>query len=107
MPQYVIAYLGGNQPSNPEEGKKHMSKYMEWISSLGEKAVSPMNPFKNTSTVNPDGTITNGSKTSMSGYTIIKTDSMAEAMKIVKDCPFLEVGGTLEVSELMQMPGQK
>jgi len=27
MPQYMITYLGGNQPSSPEEGKKHMSKY--------------------------------------------------------------------------------
>ena len=56
MPQYVITYLGGNQPSGPEEGKQHMAKYMEWISSLGENAVSPMNPFKGTHTVNPDGT---------------------------------------------------
>ena len=41
----------------------------------------------------------------MSGYTIIKAASMAEAMKVAKDCPFLEVGGTPEISELMQMPG--
>ncbi len=107
MPQYVITYLGGNQPSSPEEGKKQMSKYMEWISSLGEKAISPMNPFKNTSTVNPDGSVSNGSKTSMSGYTIINADSMADALSLVKACPFLEIGGSLEVSELMQMTAQK
>jgi len=105
MPQYVITYLGGNQPSSPEEGKKQMSKYMEWISSLGEKAVSPMNPFKNTSTVNSDGTVTTGSKTSMSGYTIINANSLEEAVSVAKTCPFLEIGGSLEVSELMQMPG--
>ena len=107
MPQFVITYLGGNQPSGPEEGKKNMAKYMEWIESLGENAVSPMNPFKNTSTVNPDGSVTSGSSTKMSGYTIINAESMAEAMQMVKDCPFLEVGGTLEVSELKQMPKQK
>jgi hypothetical protein len=82
-----------------------MSKYMGWISSLGEKAVSPMNPFKNTSTVNPDGTVTNGSKTSMSGYTIINANSLEEAVSVAKTCPFLEIGGSLEVSELIQMPG--
>jgi hypothetical protein len=107
MPQFVITYLGGNQPSSPEEGKKNMAKYMEWIASLGENAVSPMNPFKNTSTVKPDGSVETGSSTKMSGYTIIKAASMADAMQMVKDCPFLEVGGTLEVSELMQMPQQK
>jgi hypothetical protein len=104
MPQYVIVYLGGNQPSSPEEGNKHMAKYREWLSSLGDSAVSPANPFKNTSTVNPDGTVTTGSTTSMSGYTIIKSDSMEAALSIAKACPFLDVGGSLEVSELIQMP---
>ena len=107
MPQYAITYLGGNQPSSPEEGKQDMAKYMEWISSLGDKAVSPMNPFKDTHTVNPDGNATTGSTTKMSGFTIIKADSMDAALSIAKNCPFLEIGGSLEVSELMQMPGKK
>jgi hypothetical protein len=104
MPQYVITYLGGNQPSSPEEGKQHMSKYMEWLSSLGDSAVSPANPFKNTSTVNSDGTVTIGGTMTMSGYTIIEADSMEAALSIAKSCPFLDIGGSLEVSELMQMP---
>ena len=33
MPQYVIVYLGGDQPSSPEEGKQHFAKYKEWLSS--------------------------------------------------------------------------
>jgi hypothetical protein len=41
----------------------------------------------------------------MSGFTIIEVDSMDEALSIAKKCPFLDVGGSLEVSELMQMPG--
>jgi hypothetical protein len=105
MGQYVITYLGGNPPSSAEEGKQHMSKYMEWLSSLGESAVSPANPLKNTSTVNSDGSVTSGGKTSMSGFTIIEADSMESALAVAKSCPFLEVGGSLEVSELMQMPG--
>ena len=105
MSQYVIVYLGGDQPSSPEEGKQHMSKYMDWLASLGDSAVSPANPFKNTSTVNSDGTVTSGSTTSMSGYTIIEADSMETALEIAKACPFLDIGGSLEVSELMQMPG--
>ena len=67
MPQYCITYLGGDKPSNPEEGKQHMAKYMEWLSALGKSAISPANPFKGTSTVNSDGSVTSGGKTSMSG----------------------------------------
>lgn len=105
MSQYVIVYLGGNQPSSPEEGKQHFSKYMNWLSSLGDSAVSPANPLKNTHTVNSDGSVSTGGKTTMSGYTIIEADSMEAALSIAQSCPFLEIGGSLEISELMQMPG--
>lgn len=104
MPQYCIAYLGGDKPSSPEEGEKHFSKYMDWLSSLGDSAVSPANPLKNTSTVNSDGSVTSGGQTSMSGFTIIEADSTESALSVAKSCPFLEIGGSLEVSELMQMP---
>jgi hypothetical protein len=106
MPQYVLAYLGGNQPSSPEEGQQHFAKYQQWLASLGDSAVSPANPFKDTHTINPDGAVTTGSTTSMSGYTIIEADSMEAALEMAKACPFLEIGGSLEVSELVQMQGR-
>ena len=43
----------------------------------------------------------------MSGFTIIRAVSMEAALLIAKDCPFLDTGGSLEVSELIEMPGQK
>ena len=103
MTRYIIVYLGGNQPKNPEEGKKHFAKYMEWLKSLGSSAVSLANPLKNTNTINPNGSVTTGSSSAMSGYTIIKAESIDAAVKVAKNCPFLEIGGSLEVSELVMM----
>ncbi|NND82833.1 MAG: hypothetical protein HKN50_10435 [Gammaproteobacteria bacterium] len=105
MPQYLITYLGTPQPATPEEGQQHMAKYRAWLSSLGDAAVSPANPVKNARVVAPDGSVTEGSNTGMSGYTIVEAADDAAALEIVRACPFLEVGGSLEVSELMQMPG--
>ena len=105
MPQFMIAYLGTPKPSSPEENQQHMSKYRAWLSSLGDAAVSPANPLKNTSTVNSDGSVTGGGTSSMSGFTIIEADSEEAALSIAKACPYLDVGGSLEVSELMQMSG--
>lgn len=105
MAQYILVYLGGDQPSSPDEGKKQMAKYMEWLSSLGDSAISPANPLKNTHTVNSDGTVANNSTSTMSGYTIIEAESIEAALKSAQACPFLETGGSLEVSELIQMPG--
>lgn len=105
MPQYMITYLGGNHPSSPEEGQKHFTKYMGWLSDLGEAAVSPANPLKDTTTINPDGSVTSGGTTTMSGFTVVEADSLDAALAMAKTCPFLEIGGSLEVSELMEMPG--
>ena len=54
MPDFMISYLGGDKPSSPEEGKEHFAKYMQWLSALGDSAVSPANPLKDTRTVKPD-----------------------------------------------------
>ncbi len=104
MPHFIITYLGGRQPSSIEEGKQHFAKYQNWLASLGSSAISPMNPLKNTRTINPDTSVKNGSSISMSGYTIIESASIDSALSTAKDCPFLELGGSLEVSELAQMP---
>ena len=105
MPKFIITYIGGNKPSTPEEGKQHFAKYKDWLSSLGDAAVSPANPLGNTHTVNPDGTVAEGGISSMSGYTVVSVDSIDDAISIAKACPFLDIGGSLEVSELKQMPG--
>ena len=105
MNRYLITYLGGNQPSTPEEGKAHFARYREWLTSLGDKVLVPAAPLKNPTTVNPDGSVSDGSTTTMSGYTIVQADSQDEALEMAKACPFLEIGGSLEVSELMEMPG--
>ena len=106
MAQYVFVYLGGNHPTNPKEAEAHFAKYMEWLTSLSDSVVVPTIPLKDTTTVSSDGEIKEGGSSAMSGFTIIKADSMEAALSIAKDCPFLEIGGSLEVSELMEVPVQ-
>lgn len=103
MAHYILTYLGGTQPSSAEEGRKHFERYTQWLTSLGTSVVSPTIPLKDTVTINPDGTVVEGTTTSMSGYTVITADSIDEAVKAARACPFLEIGGTLEVSEVMEM----
>ena len=46
MPQFILTYHGGSQPSSPEEGKAHMARYMAWMSGLD--MVVGQQPLKNT-----------------------------------------------------------
>ena len=103
MARYLITYLGSPQPASPEEGQQHFAKYKKWLESLGDAAISPANPLKNTRTIGPDGSVDESSATNMSGYTIINAESDEDANRIASDCPFLEIGGSLEVSEIIDM----
>ncbi len=105
MPQYIFVYIGGEYPSNPEEGQKHFEKYQSWLRSLGDAVLSPAIPFKDTHTVQPDGKTAPGSLSAMSGMSILQLNSMEEALATAQACPFLEINGALEVSEMLQMSG--
>ena len=104
MQQYIFIYLGGEQPNSPEEGKKHFEKYQQWLAHYRDSVVSPAIPFKDTHTVQNDGTVQQGTTSMMSGMSIFKFESMQDALVAANDCPFLEIGGTLEVSEMIEMP---
>ena len=103
MPQYIFVYLGGEYPTSPEEGQKHFQKYQQWLHSLGDAVLSPAIPFKDTHTVQPDGATSPGSMSAMSGMSIIQMNSMEEALAAAQACPFLEIKGALEVSEMIEM----
>ncbi len=105
MPQYIFVYLGGEFPTTPEETQKHLERYQQWLNSLGDRVVSPAIPFKDTHTVQADGTATPGSTTAMSGLSIIRSASMDEALATARTCPFLEINGVLEISEMVEMKG--
>lgn len=106
MKQFVLVYLGGNQPASPDEANAHFAKYSEWLTALGDSVVVPTIPLKDTKTVSSEGEVKEGGSSLMSGFTIIKAESLDDALVIAQNCPFLEIGGSLEVSEFMQMPVQ-
>jgi len=39
----------------------------------------------------------------LSGQTVIQADSIETALAMVKTCPFLDINGTLEVAEVVEM----
>lgn len=103
MPQYIFVYLGGEYPSDPTEGQKHFEKYQQWLRNLGDAVLSPAIPCKDTHTVQPDGSAQPGSISAMSGMSILRFPSMEDAIAAAKSCPFLEINGALEISEMVEM----
>lgn len=103
MTQYIIAYFGGDHPETKDEGQKHMEAYKAWLSDLGDAVVSPMNPIGKSHFVTKGGVSDTINRQKMSGYTIVKADSVEKALEMAKACPFVDINGTLEVAELKEM----
>ncbi len=103
MSSYVFAYHGGNRPESPEEGAKHMAKWKAWIGGLGDAVVNPGTPLGKSKTVSSAGVSDYDGSNPMSGFSIVIADSMDAALEMAKECPLLEIGGTLEVAEVMEM----
>jgi hypothetical protein len=102
MPNYIIAYHGGKKPESPEEGGKQMEKWQAWVDGLGDAVVNPGTPLGKSRIVSSDGVSDDGGPNSLTGYSIVKADSMDAALEMAKACPFLDIG-TIEVAEVMEM----
>ena len=103
MPRYVLAYHGGDKPKSPEEGAKNMAEWQAWIGGLGEAVINPGTPLSGTQTVSSEGV--QPSSSTMSGFSVVEADSIDAAVEMAKSSPFLAVNGTIDVSEVMELPG--
>lgn len=99
MKDYLIGYFGGNHDMTPEEGQAHRAKWMEWVAGLGDRAIVPGQPLANTEQIGP------GVDVPMMGYAVVRAASIDEAREIANSDPFLSMGGTIQLSELVRMPG--
>ena len=81
---------------NGREG--HVRPGPDWFGTLGDKLVDGGNPVSNTKTIAPGGSVSETSNPP-SGYSIIKADSLDEAVELAKGCPVLQGGASVVVAE--------
>ena len=104
MPDFIIAYHGGQKAESPEEGAKGMAKWKAWLGGLGDAVVNPGTPLGKSKMVSATGVSEDDGPSALTGFSIIKADNMDAAVEIAKACPFVEIG-TIEVAEVMKMKG--
>jgi hypothetical protein len=99
MANYLLVYHGGAQPEDEAAGKAVMDAWYAWFGRLGEAVVDGGNPAVRTRVVSADGSVTEGGPNSPTGYSILRADSLDEAVALSKGCPIFAAGGMIEVSE--------
>ncbi len=103
MPHFMIAYFGGKQPRSKEEGMAKMEKWKAWVNDLGETIVNPGTPLPVSKLVTSSCVKDDYDPNSMKGFAVVKAENIDAAVKIAKSDPFLEDGGTIRVSQMMEM----
>ncbi len=95
---------------SPEEMQAMMKKWMDWIGSIAaqNKLTDRGNRLGGEGKVlRPDNVVTDGPYTEikelLGGYTVVKAESLDEAVSLAKGCPILAVGGNIEVRPIDQM----
>jgi hypothetical protein len=102
MSTYIIAYHGGEKPETPEEGEKHMGKWQDWIKSLGDAVINPGTPLGPSKIVSSKGVSDSSGSDRLTGYVMLKAETMDAAIDMAKKDPFLTIGN-VEVAEVFDM----
>ena len=103
MANFMIAYYGGNQPRSKEEGMAHMEKWKAWVTDLGDTIVNPGTPLPISKIVTASRVEDENDPNAMKGFAVIRADNIEAATEIAKTDPFLEMGGKIRVSLMMEM----
>jgi YCII-related domain len=102
MSNYAFSYYGEPNFKSQEDGKNYMAKWQAWVGDLGDALVNPVTPLKSPKTVSASGVTENSVPNRLSGYAIVKADSMDAALEMAKGCPHLD-HGTIDVAEVFEM----
>ena len=104
MAKYLFVYHGGKKAESEEDLAKGLDAWGKWFGSMGAAVIDGGNPVGESTTVNPDGSVSNnGGANPASGYSLIEAADLDDALAKAKGCPILESGGSIEVAEAIDM----
>ena len=100
MATFLVTYHGGpGMPASAEAREQMMAAFQPWAASVGDAMIDPGSPLGPRKTVTSDGISDAPADPTLGGYTLLRADSLDDAVKAVSGHPFVGRGGTLQVSE--------
>jgi hypothetical protein len=102
MGNYLFAYQGGMMADTDEQRQAAMQAWGSWFGKLGPAIVDPGNPFAASTSVNGNGASGEASS-KLTGYTVVKADSLDAASALTEGCPVFSGGGSIDVYETIEV----
>jgi hypothetical protein len=102
MGNYLLAYHGGMMADTDEQRQAAMQAWGAWFGKLGPAIVDPGNPFAGSTSVSGNGAGGEASS-QLTGYTVVKADSLDAASALTDGCPVFDGGGSIDVYETVEV----
>jgi hypothetical protein len=110
MEKYMFLFLGGDTSHlSPEAQQAHMQKWFAWVEKLTKQ-----NRYIAGEALHPGGKTISGSRKAVTdgpyaeskelvgGFFVVYAKDLAEATEMAKDCPDYDLGGAVEVREVVK-----
>ena len=121
MTEFVLLYRSSNEAYkeatvSPELAQRTMAKWQSWFRELTEKGQLknigvPLDRSSGKVVGGKRKAVTDGpyaeAKEVLGGFSIIEARDFDEAADIAAGCPILEVGGSVEVRSIANLPGTR
>src|SRR5690242_15371773 len=121
MSEFVLLYRSSNEAykeatASPEGTQQAMAKWRAWFKVLTEKGQlknigHPLDRSSGRVVGGKKKTVTDGpyveAKEVLGGFSIIDARDLNEAAQIAAGCPILELGGSVEVRSVVNLPGTR
>lgn len=102
MAKFVLIYHGGGgMPETEAEQAALYQAWSDWLGSAGDNLVDGGAPLGQRKMLT-NGSVNDGGS-DVTGYSIIEAGSIDEATTFAEGCPHLSAGGTVEVTEAIEM----
>lgn len=107
MANFLLLYSGGDSdmPTDPAVIEQVMADWGVWYDGLGDAVVDGGNPISPMAkTLSASGSVRDGAAGILpNGYTILKADSLDEAVEMSKGCPVRKGGSDVTVLEIIDV----
>lgn len=111
MAEFLYLYRGSDPiiaAMSPQQMQDYMRRFQDWVIELTKAGkISSCGPLGDggRTMVGPQGSVTDGpyaeAKDHIGGYTVIAAKDIEEATEVARGCPFLAIGGTVEIRSVL------
>jgi hypothetical protein len=104
MPTYLVTYHGGGGvPPTPDAQRQVAAAFGAWVASVGDAMGDPGAPLTASRSVSSSGFVDGPASGAIGGDTLLRADDLDAAAQLVVNHPFISRGGTLQVSEAVDL----